>query len=111
MALIFFSCEFGEMLSDEFSRVNDLFYECNWHLLSAQVQRVFKMILADTQQPVIIKGYGNVSCLRETFKKVGDTVFNFLMQNRINVSDFKNIILTILGNADKLLLFHGTSTV
>lgn len=75
IVFIFFACEIGEMLSNEFNTINDEFYRCRWYLLPAQMRRVFWMILANTQQPVVIEGYGNVSCMRETFKKVGAGVF------------------------------------
>lgn len=65
-----FACGKGEMLSNEFTALNDAFYHCDWHLLTPRIQRAFWMILAYTRQSVIIKGYANVSCTREHFKNV-----------------------------------------
>lgn len=75
---IFSACELGEMLSIEFGTLNKAFYQFDWYLLPPQTQRVFAMVLGNTQQPVIIGGYARTACLRATFKKV-----SFLFRNDI----------------------------
>lgn len=75
----FAACELGEMTSNEFNALNEAFYQCNWYLLSTQTERVFLMVVANTQQPVIIGGYAKTSCMRDTFKEVfRDFEFSFL---------------------------------
>lgn len=41
-----------------------------WYLLPIATRRMFSMILAHTQQPVVFGGYAKASCTRDTFKKV-----------------------------------------
>lgn len=67
---IFFLCEIGEKLTESFEKFNNDFRLCNWYAFSNEVQRMFLIVLLDSQYPVIIRGYGNTLCTRYALKTV-----------------------------------------
>lgn len=73
---IFLFCNFGEMVTQKYIEVNHAFFECNWYLFPIEIQRHYMpMILMNTQQTVILRGFGNIDITRETFKKVSNEHF------------------------------------
>lgn len=70
--LIFFLCELGEMVTNQYEFLNDQMYQCDWYSFPIGMQRMFVTFMSFTQQPVLIHGYGNTltQCTREIFKKV-----------------------------------------
>lgn len=69
-ALVFLTCEFCEQLTKHFEMLEDAVCQCNWHLFSLKMQRIFVVVLTSAQQPVAIEGFGNALCTRDAFKKV-----------------------------------------
>lgn len=69
-ALIFLFCNFGEKISGQFTKLNDVIYQCNWYLCPLKIQQMFPMILTATQNVPTMTSFGNVVCSRESFKKV-----------------------------------------
>lgn len=69
-ALCAFFCEFGEKVTQQFILFDDEINRCDWHLLPTNMRKIHLFFMQSTQQPAIIQGYGNISCLRNTFKKV-----------------------------------------
>lgn len=69
-ALIFFFCYFGEMINGEFAELYDVITQSNWYLYDIEIQRMIPIILAGTQNPPVLKGFGNVMCTRDSFQKV-----------------------------------------
>lgn len=63
-------CEPGGMMTNEFESFEKEAYRCDWNLLPIEFQRVYLIFFLDIQQPVNMKSYGNVPCIRETFKTV-----------------------------------------
>ena len=68
--IMFLYCEFGEMVTNQFNELNERFSKCNWYLLPIEMQRMFVIVMANTQRPAMIQGYANVVCTRESFKQV-----------------------------------------
>lgn len=68
--LLFVICEFGERLMNKFEEFNDGLCECQWYFHPIGLQRMYLTFGVETQQPVYIRGYGNVSTTRDTMKKV-----------------------------------------
>lgn len=68
--MIFIACEFNQEVTDKFETFNDKFVECNWYSYDIELQQMFLIFASNTQQPVFIRGYGNLLCTRETYKKV-----------------------------------------
>lgn len=68
--LLFGVCELGEMVSNQFTRVNDFFDRCKWYLLPNNIQHMYALILLNAQHPLVFRAYGNLPCTRESFKGV-----------------------------------------
>lgn len=66
----FVYCEISECMSSTFDGLYDEFKQFEFYLLPADLQRSMVIIINTMQQPIIIHGFGNVPCSRETFKKV-----------------------------------------
>lgn len=73
---IFLACEVGQHLSDTAEGIDNMIEQFDWYLFPLQQQRMLCTILIDVQEPVVIACFGDVSCSRETFKKV-----NFVYKN------------------------------
>lgn len=67
---IFIFCDTSEQVTSRFIEI-DVYVICDWYKYDRDTCRLFPIIIANSQQPVILKGYGNILCTRETFKKVG----------------------------------------
>lgn len=68
--LLFFYCESGQFVMNQFEEFDDQLYECGWYLFPNEMQKMLVIIMSNTQQPVIIHGLANAFCTREIFKKV-----------------------------------------
>lgn len=71
MTACFFLCNFGEDVSNRFITLSDLIYEKSWYLCTLQEQKLFTFMIMLAQKPVYMKGFANLHCSRETFKKAG----------------------------------------
>lgn len=72
--ITFICCNIGEMTSNQFDLFDEQLYQCNWYLLSNEMQRMLIIFMPITQQPSIIRGFGNVEVRQETFKMVNSLV-------------------------------------
>lgn len=94
---LFMYCECGELLRVRFDELNDDIYKCGWELFPMHIQRLLPIIIINSQQPVLLWGYGGFSCTRETFKRVvngGYSFFNLVRWIIINeVNDFSLVLL------------------
>lgn len=68
--MIFFYCEFGAMVTNQFKIFNERLCQCNWYFFPIDVQRIFLIYMLDAQDPIFISGYGNILCTRDSFKNV-----------------------------------------
>lgn len=69
-AIIFACCELGAQLTNQFSTLNEELYRFEWYSLPVGVQRMVLIFMSGTQQPVCLRGYGNIVCTREALKNV-----------------------------------------
>ena len=53
-----------------FDSFNDTFSQCDWYSFPIEIQQMLVIVMANAQQPVIIKGFANTLCARESFTKV-----------------------------------------
>lgn len=67
---IFFYCELGKAVTDEFDNIDEDLCQYKWYLLSVDTQRMMIIFMNDTQQPALLRGFGNVTCTRDSFKNV-----------------------------------------
>lgn len=72
LVMIFFLCELGEIVANQYGVLDFELYQCDWYLFPCQMQQMFVIFMSYTQRPVLIQGYGYslVQCTRENFKKV-----------------------------------------
>lgn len=70
LAALFFICEFSQDVTSDFDAFSDELYYCDWYLLTDKMQRALLILLANAQKPIVISGYFDIQCTRDTFKKV-----------------------------------------
>lgn len=63
-------CEPGTRVTNQFEVFEDELGQCDWYLLSIGMQRMYAIFLLDTQYPIELLSYVNITCARETLKKV-----------------------------------------
>lgn len=69
-AFTLFFCEFGERVTSEFDELNDIMNQLDWYTFPIEVQQTLPIIIAAAQDPVIMRGFGNIECVRQSFKQV-----------------------------------------
>lgn len=69
-AMIAFYCQFSHMMCEGFNMFCEKFHRCDWYLFPIELQRIYLIFILDTQQLTIVRGFGNILCTRDTFKKV-----------------------------------------
>lgn len=69
-AAVYFFCHFGENVTTNFETLEDTFFECNWYLFPIKLQKSYLITAIAVQQPISIRGIGNVLCTRQSFKEV-----------------------------------------
>lgn len=77
--------ELGKWITSKSLTPYDILCQCDWYLLPVELQRKLTLVMLSSQQPLVIFGYGNVPCARETFKRVKQTQFLF---QRVSFSKF-----------------------
>lgn len=70
-------CEPGTRMTNEFQAFGDELSQCEWYLLSIEMQRMYLIFSMDTQNPIKMMSYANIACERETSKKVHSNVNAF----------------------------------
>lgn len=58
------------MLSYQFRMFNEELWQRDWYLFPIELQRMLVIFMLDTEQSMIIRGYGNIKCTRDAFKGV-----------------------------------------
>lgn len=69
-AFIFFYCELGQSVTNQFNHFDDALCQCKWYLCSVDLQQMLLTFMSDTQQPMLLRGYANIVCARDSFKNV-----------------------------------------
>lgn len=72
--LIFLFSELGERLTNQFNEINKEILDYDWYAFPISIQKLIPTILTGTQDPVVIRGYGNINCTRDTFKQVNPSI-------------------------------------
>lgn len=67
---IFLMCESGGRMTNQFVVFSNELSRCNWISLSIKMRRMYLVFLLDSQNPMKIRSYANITCERKTFKKV-----------------------------------------
>lgn len=70
-SIIFFQCEFGDTVTNQFEMFSDeLYRQCDWFMYPSDMKKMYFIFQSYAQQPARICGYGNTMCIRDTFKTV-----------------------------------------
>lgn len=93
-------------VSEQFDLLDDALCDCDWYLFPMKMQQMFIIVMAGTQQPTIVQGFGNVLCTRETFKKVRDYFSVFFLVRISEISSFSNHFSSSSDNKGWFLIFH-----
>lgn len=75
-ASVFLYCEFGASVTTEFAKFDDELYQSKWYSLPVEIQKMMMIFIASTQKPVFIRGFCNIVCIRDSFKKVHGFFFS-----------------------------------
>ena len=69
-AIIFAFCELGAQVTKQFNSFNEELCQCKWYLQTIEIQKMLLIFMSDAQEPVFLRGYGNILCTRDAFKDV-----------------------------------------
>lgn len=94
-AFLFFFCEFGEMVTNQFDQFDDELPQCNWYRFSMEMQQLYLMFIINTQTPTNIRGFGNLLCTRAVFKTVLDSLEIFKLNSQIHWKRFGLLFLRV----------------
>lgn len=70
LMLLFCYCELGEIVTNQFNMFDNELCRYDWYLFSIEMQRIFLIVMSNTQNSTTIRGYGNIVCTRDAFKQV-----------------------------------------
>lgn len=104
-AIIFSVCECGERVTHQSNTFNYELSQCDWYLMPIEVQRLLVVFMAYTQQPLLLRGYGNIVCTRDAFKSVS---ILFSLENRLTLGRWRTKNQTLI---DKLFSISLTVSV
>lgn len=69
MAILFF-CEFGEMVGSAVDAFDAELCQCDWYEFPIEMQKLLATFMLSTQRSTVFRGYGDIPCNRNYFKKV-----------------------------------------
>lgn len=67
---LYLFCHFGDQTTERFGVIDDQFYQIAWYKLSLNEQKLLPLAISVAQKEIYFKVFGNISCTRDTFKKV-----------------------------------------
>lgn len=73
-SMVAFYCEFSQMMWQKFSLFSEEVHQLDWYRFPIELQRLYLIFLLDAQQLAIVRGFGNILCTRETFKRVRNSL-------------------------------------
>lgn len=68
--MIFLTGELCQRVTNAFDDLNDAIDLFDWYLFPTKVQKMLPIIMINSQQPIDFECFGNITCSRESFKKV-----------------------------------------
>lgn len=67
---VFFACEGGTVVCTKFAGFDYELWQCLWYQFPMSMQRLFVLVMSNTQHPAMLYSYGNFECTRDSFKRV-----------------------------------------
>lgn len=74
-SIVFIYCDFGERVTSEFNQITEAVYQFDWYTFPMKIQQMMPNIIIATQEPVVVRGFANTMCTRESFKMVSINEF------------------------------------
>lgn len=106
--LVFTICELGQLLSNNFDEISEIFEQYDWYLFSEETNQRLLTITMILQQSIALECFGSLECGHEAFKKVG----LFSLNNKIQIHSDKCIIFhSLSGNQFCLFVLYGSSWI
>ena len=62
--ILFVLCELTQIITDEFASFNDELNQFAWYSFPIKMQQILIIVMANAQQPTVIRGFGNILCTR-----------------------------------------------
>lgn len=63
-------CKLGQRITDRFNGIFEIICNSEWYAFPKEIQRIMPTLMNSAEKPVILLGFGNLKCTRESFKKV-----------------------------------------
>lgn len=89
------------MMTNGFNEIDDENHNLDWYKFPLDIQRTLPTIMIVTQQPVVLKVFGDISCTREVFKNVSPADYSKL--------NFPQHIFTFPGGQWRIFIFYDAS--
>lgn len=70
LVAMYIPCHFGNEVTFEFDGIWKSVYEVSWYEFPLETAKHFPFILEIAEKTVNMKGFGNIVCIRDLFKKV-----------------------------------------
>lgn len=70
--------ELGGMVTKEFDAFDGQLCQSNWYLYPTKMQKLYLIFMLDAQQPMLIRGWGTITCTREFFKEASQFLYSRL---------------------------------
>lgn len=67
---LFVFCYYGRIATDSYLEMGDCLYECDWRILSIDLQKYFILMIGNTQKPIFYNSFGFAILNMNTFCKV-----------------------------------------
>lgn len=64
-------CELGQRLICAYSEIDDVIGQIDWYRYPCEIQKIMPTIIVNSQKPIAITIFGNMTTNRETCHKVG----------------------------------------
>lgn len=61
---------FGKRFSDTTDEIDNAIIQLDWYLFPHEIERILPIVMQNTQEPSVIKFFGNCSCSHMQFRKV-----------------------------------------
>lgn len=68
--LVFIMCELGERLIHACNAIDDVISQLDWYLFPSNIQKVWPIIIVNSQKPICIPIFGRMNTSREAFQRV-----------------------------------------
>lgn len=105
--LIFFLCQCGQFVTNQFDYFDDKLYQCNWHLFPIEIQRMLVIVMTNTQRPSTVHGFANTFCTRDAFKGVK---FRVTWEEIATIHVLLIFLRAFVDRSGRILLFYDDAS-